>query len=159
MVLSCIGAMFAPHHRAAADELVRVCRPGGRIALLSWTPEGFVGQLFAAMRPYLPPPPAGVQPPPLWGSEEHVRELLGERVRDLALRRASLPVPHFRSPEHFRDYFRTTYGPTVVAYRAVAGDPAATAALDADLVALATRCGAGSGDMAWEYLLATAHRA
>ena len=68
--------MFAPHHQAAADELLRVCRPGGRIGLLSWTPEGFIGQMFATMKPYAPAPPPGVQPPPLWGSEDHVRALL-----------------------------------------------------------------------------------
>ena len=72
-VLSCLGVMFAPHHQASADELIRVCRPGGTIGLLNWTPEGFIGQLFATMRPYAPPLPPGAQPPPLWGREEHVR--------------------------------------------------------------------------------------
>ncbi|WP_343871444.1 class I SAM-dependent methyltransferase, partial [Agromyces bracchium] len=74
-VVSCVGVMFAPHHRLAADELVRVVKPGGRIGLLSWTPEGFIGRMFAAMKPFNAPPPAGVQPPPLWGDEQHVREL------------------------------------------------------------------------------------
>ena len=89
-VISCVGVMFAPHHRAAADELTRVCRTGGRIGLLSWTPEGFIGQMFATMKPYAPPPPAGAQPPPLWGSEDHVRDLLGDRVSDLVLTRQPL---------------------------------------------------------------------
>src|SRR5262245_3432681 len=80
VVLSCLGVMFAPHHQASADEMVRVCRPGGRIGLLSWTPEGFIGQMFATMKPYAAPPPPGAQPAPLWGKEEHVRELLGDRV-------------------------------------------------------------------------------
>ena len=79
---SCVGVMFAPFHQAAADELVRVTRPGGRIGLVSWTPEGFIGQMFSVMRPYAPPPPPGAQPPPLWGAEAHVRELLGDRVDD-----------------------------------------------------------------------------
>ena len=79
-VLSCAGVMFAPHHRASADELVRVCRPGGTIGLLSWTLEGFIGQMFATMKPYAAPPPPGAQPPPLWGSEDHVCALLGDRV-------------------------------------------------------------------------------
>ena len=65
--MSSIGVMFAPFHQLAADELVRVCKPGGRIGLISWTPEGHIGQLWAAMKPYAPPPPAGAQPPPLWG--------------------------------------------------------------------------------------------
>ncbi len=73
VVLSCVGVMFAPHHQQAADELVRVCRPGGTIGLLSWTPQGFVGELFRTMKPYAPPPPPGAQPPPLWGDEDHVR--------------------------------------------------------------------------------------
>ena len=79
-VLSCLGVMFAPHHQASADELVRVCRPGGTVGLTAWTPAGFIGQMFATMKPYAPPPPPGVQPPPLWGDEDHVRELLGDRV-------------------------------------------------------------------------------
>lgn len=74
VVMLCLGVMFAPHHQASADELARVCRPGGTIGLLSWTPAGFVGQMFATMKPYVPPP-AGVQPPPLWGSEDHVPDL------------------------------------------------------------------------------------
>ena len=85
-VLSCVGVMFAPHHQASADELIRVCRPGGTIGLLNWTPEGFVGQLFATMKPYAPPPPPGAQPPPLWGSEDHVRALFGDRVTDVVAR-------------------------------------------------------------------------
>ena len=85
--MSCVGVMFAPHHQASADELVRVCRPGGTIGLLSWTPEGFIGQMFATMKPYAPPPPPGAQPPPLWGDEQHVRALLGDRVTDVVARR------------------------------------------------------------------------
>ncbi|MDT4959268.1 MAG: hypothetical protein QOD31_3067, partial [Pseudonocardiales bacterium] len=67
-VLSCVGVMFAPHHQVAADELVRVCLPGGTVGVINWTPEGFIGQLFATMKPYAPPPPPGAQPPPLWGN-------------------------------------------------------------------------------------------
>lgn len=86
-VLSSIGVMFAPHHQLAADELVRVCKPGGRIGVISWTPEGFIGQTFATMKPYVPAPPPGVQPPPLWGNEDHVRALLGDRVEQFTARR------------------------------------------------------------------------
>ena len=71
-VMSCLGVMFAPHHQPSADELVRVCRSGGTIGLLNWTPEGFIGQMFAAMKPYAAAPPPGAQPPPLWGREDHV---------------------------------------------------------------------------------------
>jgi 2-polyprenyl-3-methyl-5-hydroxy-6-metoxy-1,4-benzoquinol methylase len=80
VVMSSIGAMFAPHHQDVADELARVCRPGGTIGLLSWTPEGMIGALFRTMGPFAPPPPPGAQPAPLWGSEDHLRGLFGDRV-------------------------------------------------------------------------------
>jgi SAM-dependent methyltransferase len=161
VVLSCLGAMFAPHHRASADELVRVCRSGGVIGLLSWTPEGFIGQLFATMKPYAPPPPPGAQPAPLWGSEEHVRGLLGDRVTDVEARRQVLKVDQFDVPEGFRDYFKATYGPTIAVYRNIADDPERVAALDRDLADLAQRFDTGDGStvLEWEYLLLTARRA
>ena len=99
-VLSCVGVMFAPHHQQAADELVRVARPGGRIGLISWTPEGFVGDLFKTMKPYVPPPPPGAQPPPLWGDEAHVRALLGDRVTDVEARKQTVTVDDVRLPGH-----------------------------------------------------------
>ncbi len=157
VVLSCVGVMFAPHHRAAADELVRVCRPGGRISLLSWTPSGFVGQLFATMKPFNPPPPAGVQPPPLWGDEAHVRELLGDRVTDVRARTATVEVTRFAATGDFRRYFASHYGPTLATYRAVADDAERVAALDAAIDALADRFTDG-GAMRWEYLLLTCTR-
>src|SRR5690606_24079211 len=80
VVMSSIGAMFAPRHQAVADGLGRVCRPGGTAALLSWTPEGMLGHLFKTIGPFAPPPPPGAQPPPLWGSEDHLRDLFGDRV-------------------------------------------------------------------------------
>jgi SAM-dependent methyltransferase len=160
VVLSCVGVMFAPHHQRAADELVRVCRPGGTIALLSWTPAGFVGQLFATMKPYAPPPPPGAQPPPLWGDETHVRGLLGDRVTDVVARRQTLTSDRFTSPEQWRDYWKTVYGPTIAVYRSLADDPERVAALDADLTALAERFDRGSDTlvMDWEYLLLTARK-
>jgi SAM-dependent methyltransferase len=159
-VLSCVGVMFAPHHQASADELVRVCRPGGTIALLSWTPEGFIGQMFATMKPYVAPPPPGAQPPPLWGREEHVRALLGDRVTDLVARRQSLRVDRFETAEAFLDLFKTCYGPTIAAYRGIADQPEKVAALDSDLLELARRHDVGSGAtvLEWEYLLLTARR-
>lgn len=159
-VLSCVGVMFAPHHQVSADELVRVCRPGGTIGLLSWTPEGFIGQLFATMKPYAPPPPPGAQPPPLWGREDHVRALLGDRVTDVAVRRQSVRVDRFGVPEAFRDYFKACYGPTIAVYRAIADDPSRVAALDQDLVDLAKRHDHGTGTtvLNWEYLLVTARK-
>ncbi|MDQ0407006.1 class I SAM-dependent methyltransferase [Streptomyces sp. NBC_01723] len=156
-VMSCVGVMFAPHHQAAADELVRVCRPGGTIGLLNWTPEGFVGQMFATMKPFAPPPPPGAQPPPLWGREEHVRMLLGDRVTGVEARRRSLRVDTFGEPEDFRAFFKSAYGPTISVYRNLADDPERTAALDAALVDLA-RGALEDGVLEWEYLLLTARR-
>jgi ubiquinone/menaquinone biosynthesis C-methylase UbiE len=160
-VLSVVGAMFAPHHRATADAMLRVIRPGGSIGLINWTPEGFIGQMFATMKPYAPPPPPGAQPPPLWGSEAHVRELFGDRVTDVEARRQSLRVDAFSTPEAFRDYFKRNYGPTIAVYRFIADDPTKVAALDRDLDDLAVRFGLteATGSMEWEYLLLTARRA
>jgi SAM-dependent methyltransferase len=157
--ISCVGVMFAPHHQEAADELTRVVRPGGTIGLLSWTPQGFIGRMFATMKPFAPAPPPGAQPPPLWGDEEHVRGLLGDRVTDVVARREALPVDRFRTPEEFRDFFKATYGPTIAVYRSLADDPARTAELDAALVDLGATNDLGDGRMEWEYLLLTARRA
>jgi SAM-dependent methyltransferase len=154
VVLSCVGVMFAPFHQPVADELLRVCRPGGRIALINWTPGGFIGQLFAAMKPFVPAPPAGATPGPLWGDEAHVTELFGDRVGDLRLERRLLTVDRFGSAAEFRDFFASFYGPTIAAYRNVADDPARTAELDAAIIALADSHGAATGTMQWEYLLA-----
>ncbi|MFF3326718.1 class I SAM-dependent methyltransferase [Streptomyces sp. NPDC002889] len=159
-VMSCLGVMFAPHHQAGADELVRVCRPGGTIGLLHWTPEGFIGQMFATMKQYAPAPPPGAQPPPLWGQEEHVRALLGDRVTGIEARRRTVRVDRFEKPEDFREYFKACYGPTIAVYRNIADDPDRVAALDRDLADLAQRNAkaAGSTVMDWEYLLVTARR-
>ena len=160
VVMSCLGVMFAPHHQASAGELVRVCRPGGTIGLISWTPQGFVGEMLAAMKPYLAPPPPGAQPPPLWGQEEHVSALLGDRVTDLTMRRQTIQVDCFATPEEFRDRFKTCYGPTVAAYRGIAEDAERVAALDQALDDLARRHDRGTTStvMDWEYLLLTARR-
>jgi 2-polyprenyl-3-methyl-5-hydroxy-6-metoxy-1,4-benzoquinol methylase len=157
VVLSAIGVMFAPHHQQAADELVRVCRPGGTIAVLNWTPEGFIGQVFAAMKPYAPPPPPGASPGPLWGRADHVRNLFGDRVTDLVAHQRTLHVDRFTDGVDFREFMKTNYGPTIAVYRFIADDPAKVAALDADLVALGERFLTDQA-MQWEYLLVTARR-
>ncbi|HEX5618876.1 MAG TPA: methyltransferase domain-containing protein [Solirubrobacteraceae bacterium] len=115
VVMSSIGVMFAPHHQAAADELVRVCRPGGTLGLLSWTPDGMLGALFRTMKPFMPPPPPGVQSPPLWGSEEHVAELFGDRVMFGSLRRDILEITAFARPRDYGEHFKRYYGPTIAA--------------------------------------------
>jgi len=115
VVMSSIGAMFAPQHQEVADELVRVCRPGGTIGLLSWTPEGMIGALFRTMGPFAPPPPPGAQPPPLWGSEDHLRELLGDRVEFGTLEREVLEITAFDRPRDYGEHFKARYGPTITA--------------------------------------------
>jgi SAM-dependent methyltransferase len=115
VVMSSIGVMFAPHHQLAADEMVRVCRSGGKIGLLSWTPEGMIGALFKTMGGFMPAPPPGVQPPPLWGSEEHLRELFGDRVELERAERGILEVTAFEQPDDFGDHFKQRYGPTIAA--------------------------------------------
>jgi ubiquinone/menaquinone biosynthesis C-methylase UbiE len=108
LVLSTVGVMFAPNHQRAADELVRVTKPGGKIALACWTPTGMIGQMFKVVAKWAPPP-AGVKPPTLWGTEEHLAELFGDRVEWTAQKRDY--VFRYRSPEHFSDWFRQFYGP------------------------------------------------
>lgn len=158
VAISVVGVMFAPHHQQAADELVRVVRPGGRIGLISWTPEGFIGRMFAVMKPYAPAPPPGAQPPPLWGDESHVTALLGTRVTDVQTVRESVVVENFATGAEFRDFFKAVYGPTIAVYTSLADDAARTAELDAALAALGDDAIA-DGRMEWEYLLLTARRA
>lgn len=161
VVTSCVGVMFAPHHQQTADELVRVCRPGGRIGLISWTPTGFIGRMFGVMRPHAAPPAPGAQPPPLWGDPDHVRELLGDRVTDLVMQRRTLEVGTFSGAEHFRDFFKARYGPTIATYARIAEDTAAVRILDDGLLALADEFAVSEDPylMEWEYLLVTATRA
>jgi SAM-dependent methyltransferase len=152
-VISCIGVMFAPFHQVAAAELLRVCRPGGTIALVNWTPEGFVGKLFATMKPFAPPPPPGAQPPPLWGDPAHLATLFGDGVTDVRTERRTLAVDRFATGAEVRDYFKSVYGPTIAVYRNIAGDAAKVAELDAAIAAVA------EGAREWEYLIYTARAA
>jgi SAM-dependent methyltransferase len=115
VVISSIGAMFAPHHQQTADELVRVCRPGGTIGLLSWTPEGMIGNLLRTLAPFAPPPPPGAQPPPLWGNEAHLSELFGTAVDFATVTRDVLAVTAFERPRDYGEHFRARYGPTITA--------------------------------------------
>ncbi|MEZ0365672.1 class I SAM-dependent methyltransferase [Mycobacterium sp. pUA109] len=156
-VLSGIGVMFAPNHQRAADELVRVCRPGGTIALANWTPDGFFGRMLAAIRPYRPTQVPGVPPAALWGRDDYVRNLLGGRVDIIRSRRWMLQVDRFDSAAAVHDYFKNHYGPTIDAYRLIGDNPAVAAALDAELVELADQH-LRDGVMQWEYLLVTAQK-
>jgi ubiquinone/menaquinone biosynthesis C-methylase UbiE len=163
VVTSCLGVMFAPHHQAGADEMVRVCKPGGTIGLLSWTPEGFIGKMFATMKPFSPPPPPGAQPPPLWGSEDHVRELFADRITDIQAKKRTVAIRSFHQPEDFLRYFKSHYGPTISVYKFIGDDQDKAQALDIALTELADSFGEAHGDavwqMEWEYLLLTAKAA
>ena len=143
-VISVVGVMFAPDQSAAATELLTVCRPGGTIALASWTPEGFIGGLLRTVGAHVPPP-AGLKPPTRWGTEDGVRELLGDGVEDVWIRRRTFRW-RFASPSAFTTFFRTLYGPTVAAFSAL--DDAGQARLAADIDALIVQYapeGAGGG--------------
>jgi SAM-dependent methyltransferase len=122
-VLSTCGAMFAPDQERTARELLRVCRPGGRIGMVNWTPDSYVGALFRAIGRHVPPPP-GVRPPVLWGTEERLRELFGPEVTITAPRRAFLW--RFPSAEHQAMFFATCYGPANKALAALGAADAAS---------------------------------
>ncbi|HET7734897.1 MAG TPA: methyltransferase domain-containing protein [Nocardioidaceae bacterium] len=155
--ISVVGIMFAPHHQAAADEMLRVTRSGGTVAHISWTPAGFIGQLFATLKPYAPPPPPGASPAPLWGDADHVNALFGDRVTDVRAEAQQLQITRFATAAEFRDFFKAFYGPTIAVYKNIADDPDKVAELDEALVALGERFGIGAGPVSeWEYLLYTA---
>jgi ubiquinone/menaquinone biosynthesis C-methylase UbiE len=138
VVLSTFGVMFAPEHQQAAGEMMRVCRPGGRIGVASWTPQGFLGQLFKVVAAYVPPMP-GVQSPLLWGTDAHIQDLfagaatIAHTARHFAFR--------YQSPAHSVDVFRTYYGPVHKAFAALDADR--QAALEHDLIALLRRADRG----------------
>ena len=117
VVLSTFGVMFAPDHRSAAREMLRVLRPSGRIALANWTPGGFIGRLFKVIGAHVPPP-AGVQPPALWGTEPHLVELFGTQAAQIRCERRHFNF-RYRSAAHWVDVFRDLYGPTHKAFAAL----------------------------------------
>ena len=135
IVLSTFGVMFAPDHAKSAAEMARVCRPGGRIGLANWTPEGFIGQLFKTLGKHVPPP-AGVQPPSLWGVEAHLKTLFGNRAAAIQATPRQFNF-RYRSAAHFVEVFRTWYGPVHKAFASL--PPEGAAALERDLTELLNR--------------------
>lgn len=133
VVISAIGAMFAPNHTQVANELVRVTRPGGRIGLANWTPDGFVGGMLRTVGRYVTPPP-GVQPATRWGDEAYLRDLFSDGVTSLHITRRAHAF-RYHSPEHFTRYFLTHYGPTERAFAAI--DETAQRDMTRDLTDLA----------------------
>jgi len=159
VVLSAIGVMFAADHRRAAAELVRVTKPGGRIALASWTQSGFVGGMLGIVGRHVPPPP-GAQSPVRWGDESIVADLLGSEVTDVSSVTAKV-TQRFTSAEAFADLFLDFYGPTHMAAKKLDDD--GRAALRSDLAAHAASCDVSDGDgdgivVQWEYRIVTAAR-
>jgi SAM-dependent methyltransferase len=158
-VLSAFGVQFAPRHEIVAHELAGVCRPGGRIGLVNWTPEGLIGELFKIIGSYMPAPPAFASPPPLWGNPAHVRRLFeGTRVV-LDFERGHNPW-RFESAEAWVSFMETAYGPTVKARERLTGE-GRWADCRAEMVALAERRNEatdGSLHMEAEYLIAIGHK-
>ena len=151
VVVSTFGVMFAPDQARAAAEMLRVCKPGGKIGLANWTPEGFIGRVFKTVGKHVPPP-AGVKSPALWGSQARIVELFEPHARSIATAPRSF-VFRYRSPEHWLEVFQTYYGPVLKAFAALA--PSAQAALERDLLALAhegNRATDGSMVVPSEYL-------
>lgn len=151
VVLSTFGVMFTPNQQRAASEMARVCKSGGKIGLANWTPSGFIGELFKLMGRYIPPP-TGVKSPSLWGTEERLRELFGDRIAILETVRKNF-VFRYRTPQHWLDTFRTYYGPVQKAFNAVGATR--EEALAADLIRLVqqfNRAGDGAMVLPSEYL-------
>jgi ubiquinone/menaquinone biosynthesis C-methylase UbiE len=132
-VLSVFGAMFAPDHQRAADEIIRVTRPGGTVGLASWTPDGFIGKMFGVLTRHVPAPP-GVASPMLWGTEQHLSDLFGAAAADARSVQRTYTW-RFTTPEEFVSFFRRWYGPTLKAFEAL--DEDGRAVLAADLAQLA----------------------
>jgi SAM-dependent methyltransferase len=142
VVLSTFGVIFAPDHDAAARELARVCRPGGRIGLAAWTPEGFIGRLFKVVARHVPPP-AGVRPPALWGTAAHVSDLLGAASSDVTHDKRTFAF-RYKSPEHFVEVFRSYYGPVHKAFAALDADR--QGAFEEELLTLLRESDQGGGN-------------
>lgn len=150
-VLSTFGVMFAPNQDRAAAELVRVCRPGGKIGLASWTPDGYIGELFRVMSGFVPPPP-GLRSPMEWGTQARIDEMFGPHALAISLQLKPC-VFRYRSPEHNVEFFRTYYGPTLKAFAALPEDtkPGLAKAL-ADLARSHNRADDGTMVVDAEYL-------
>jgi len=141
VVLSTFGAMFTPNHKRTAQEMLRVLRSGGRIGIANWSPAGFIGQLFKVIGTHVPPPP-GLQPPPLWGSEAHIAELFGTQVAQMRCEKRHFNF-RYQSAAHFVQVFREYYGPTHKAFAAL--DVAGRQALERDMTALVDRLNIAGG--------------
>ena len=158
-VTSSVGVMFAPDQVRAAEELLRVCRPGGVLGLVNWTPESWSARLFGVVAAHVPSPPG--PPPVLWGDEDHIRGLLCDGLDTLDTLRHDLVVDHFATPADLCRFYTEHFGPVIAARSALAAEPARVDALDRDLLAFAEETDEGGPDGALyrlEYLLAVGRR-
>ena len=159
VVTSAVGVMFCPSHEQAAAELVRVCRPGGSIGLINWTPEGLIGSMFGVLAPFMPPPAPGAKPGSLWGTEEHVSELLGDAIDELYCERRTILFEGL-APDAFVDLMRASYGPVLRVFEQL-DDWARADELDAELRRFARSLNQGvPGEprLESEYMLTLARR-
>lgn len=162
VVTSCFGAMFAPDHQRVADELVRVCRPGGTIGLMAFTPDGIGGEFFALLAPYMAPPPPGASPPVGWGDETHVRALFGTQLHSLTMTRHTY-VERAPSPEDYDRLFKETFPPLVAIRGSLENAPERREEFDRTFSEAVVRWNrgrvVGPVEIAYQYLLVVARRA
>ena len=150
VVTSSFGVIFAPDHQKVADELLRVCRPGGTIGITSFPPGGLAEDIFGVVAPYMPPPPPDALPPLLWGTEEHVRQLFGDRVESLEMSERTY-TERAPSPQEYVDLYKETFGPAVSVYEALRDQPGRTASLDREFLEFARHANRGATDGLAEY--------
>ena len=160
VVTSSFGAIFPPHHQRVADELVRVCKPGGTIAMTAFTPDGVGGAFFEVVGRYAPPLPPGAEPPITWGDEDHVRSLFGDSISLEITRRRY--TERASTPEAYCAFFHETFGPLIAIRESLAADPARAAAFDRDFLDFA-RCSnhgrpGGAAEYPYGYLLIVARK-
>ncbi len=162
VVTSSLGAIFAPDHQAVANEMLRVCRPGGTIGMINFRPAGLAAEFFELLGRYAPPPPVGALPPLTWGSEDHVRALLGDRVGSLEMTHGQYVERSEGGPESYRALFESTFGPLIAIRASLANDPARAQALEGDFRDFTSRRNAGPpggpAEYPYEYLLVIARK-
>jgi Methyltransferase domain len=161
VVTSSFGAIFAPDHQRVADELLRVCRPGGTIGLTTFPPGGLAEEIFGVVAPYMPPPPPVAPSPLLWGTEEHVRQLFGDRIESLEMSERTY-TERAPSPQEYVDLYKETFGPVVSVYEALRDQPDRTARLDREFLDFAHQANRGArggwAEYPYEYLLLVARK-
>lgn len=161
VVTSSFGAIFAPDHQKVADELLRVCRPGGTIGLTSFPPGGLAEAIFGVVAPYMPPSPPDAPSPLLWGTEGHVRQLFGDRIESLQMSER-MYTERAPSPQEYVDLYKETFGPVVSVYEALRDEPDRAARLDREFLDFAHKANRGaprgSAEYSYEYVVVVARK-